>query len=132
MRRQLARLRDMVTSGAAWLRLRKHAAPAPAPDKEEGRAAVRLIVQPEDGLKPVLQAIAQARRTLDISIFRRDDKRVTKAVQAAVGRGVTVRALVAHRNSAGAKELRALEEWLLQTGPPCAARTTTFSATTRR
>jgi cardiolipin synthase A/B len=115
MRRQLARLKDLVTSGAAWLRRRKGAEASPAPD---GAAveAVRLIVQPEDGLKPILQAIAQARRTLDISIFRLDDKRVTKAVQAAVGRGVTVRALVAHRNSAGAKELRALEEWLLETG----------------
>jgi cardiolipin synthase A/B len=119
MRRQLARLADLVTSGAAWLRLRKRGesspAPAPAPERED-RAAVRVVVQPEDGLKPILQGIARARRTLDVTIFRLDDKRITRAVQAAVGRGVTVRALVAHRNSAGAKELRSLEEWLLRTG----------------
>jgi phosphatidylserine/phosphatidylglycerophosphate/cardiolipin synthase-like enzyme len=77
---------------------------------------LRLIVQPEDGIEPVLHAIARARRTLDISIFRLDHGDVTKAIKAAVGRGVAVRALVAHRNSTGEKGLRKLEMRLLETG----------------
>ena len=77
---------------------------------------MRLIVQPEDGIEPVLHGISRARRTLDISIFRLDHGDVSKALKAAVARGVAVRALVAHRNSTGEKGLRKLEMRLLETG----------------
>jgi len=73
-------------------------------------------VQPDDGIEPVLHGIARARRTLDVSIFRLDHTDVTKALRAAVARGVAVRALVAHRNSTGEKGLRKLEMRLLETG----------------
>jgi len=77
---------------------------------------VRLIVQPDEGIEPVLHGISRARRTLDLSIFRLDHGDVTKAIKAAVARGVAVRALVAHRNSTGEKGLRKLEMRLLETG----------------
>jgi cardiolipin synthase A/B len=77
---------------------------------------MRLIVQPDEGIEPVLHAISRARRTLDVSIFRLDHADVTKALKAAVARGVSVRALVAHRNSTGEKGLRKLEMRLLETG----------------
>jgi phosphatidylserine/phosphatidylglycerophosphate/cardiolipin synthase-like enzyme len=77
---------------------------------------MRLIVQPDEGIEPVLHAISRARRTLDVSIFRLDHADVTKALKAAVARGVAVRALVAHRNSTGEKGLRKLEMQLLETG----------------
>jgi cardiolipin synthase A/B len=77
---------------------------------------MRLIVQPDEGIEPVLHAISRARRTLDVSIFRLDHGDVTKALKAAVARGVVVRALVAHRNSTGEKGLRKLEMRLLETG----------------
>jgi len=120
MRKQLSRIAGLVSGGVAWLRgrPRESVKPPALPSPRSGSAgpSVRLIVQPDDGVEPVLEGIARARRRLDVSIFRLDDKHVTKAVQAAVARGVTVRALVAHRNSEGAKELRALEAWLLAAG----------------
>jgi cardiolipin synthase len=77
---------------------------------------VDLIVQPDDGLQPVLDTIKQANETLDLIIFRFDSKPVEKAIQAAVGRGVAVRALIAHTNSGGEKGLRQLEQRLLDAG----------------
>jgi phosphatidylserine/phosphatidylglycerophosphate/cardiolipin synthase-like enzyme len=77
---------------------------------------MRLIVQPDEGIEPVLHAISRARRTLDVSIFRLDHGDVTKALKAAVARGVAVRARVAHRNSTGGKGRRKLEMRLRETG----------------
>jgi phosphatidylserine/phosphatidylglycerophosphate/cardiolipin synthase-like enzyme len=77
---------------------------------------VELIVQPADGVKPVIGAIERARKSLDLIIFRFDLKPVEKAIQAAVARGVAVRALIAHTNSGGEKRLRQLEQRLLESG----------------
>jgi phosphatidylserine/phosphatidylglycerophosphate/cardiolipin synthase-like enzyme len=77
---------------------------------------VDLIVQPADGIKPVLAAIDAAEKTLDLIIFRFDLKAVEKAVEAAVKRGVAVRALIAHTNSGGEKRLRQLELRMLTAG----------------
>jgi len=77
---------------------------------------VDVIVQPDDGLQPVLDAIKRAKESLDLIIFRFDAKPVEKAIQAAVGRGVAVRALIAHTNSGGEKRLRQLEQRLLDAG----------------
>jgi cardiolipin synthase len=75
-----------------------------------------LIVQPSDGLKPTLAAIEQARRTLDLIIFRFDLRPLERALEAAVKRGVSVRALIAHTNSGGEKRLRQIELRMLQAG----------------
>ena len=75
-----------------------------------------LIVQPEDGVTPVLDVIAGAKKTLDLIIFRFDLKDIEKALAAAVSRGVAVRALIAHTNSSGAKLLRQLELRMLERG----------------
>jgi cardiolipin synthase A/B len=80
------------------------------------RNDVELIVQPGDGVKPVLEAIKSAQKTLDMVIFRFDLKEVEKAAEAAVGRGVAVRALIAHTNSGGEKGLRQLELRMLDKG----------------
>jgi phosphatidylserine/phosphatidylglycerophosphate/cardiolipin synthase-like enzyme len=77
---------------------------------------VELIVQPADGAKPVLAAIEGAQTTLDIVIFRFDLKALEKAIEAAVKRGVAVRALIAHTNSGGDKRLRQLELRMLEAG----------------
>jgi len=77
---------------------------------------MKLIVQPDDGLTPILQALKRAKRSIDIVIFRFDRLEIAKALQAAVARGVVVRALVAHTNSGGEKKLRKLEQVLLATG----------------
>jgi phosphatidylserine/phosphatidylglycerophosphate/cardiolipin synthase-like enzyme len=77
---------------------------------------VELIVQPADGIKPLLAAIEAAEKTLDLFIFRFDLKPVEKAVEVAVRRGVAVRAIIAHTNSGGEKGLRQLELRMLQAG----------------
>jgi cardiolipin synthase A/B len=77
---------------------------------------LELIVQPADGPKPILSAIEKAQTTLDIVIFRFDLKPVEKAIEAAVKRGVAVRALIAHTNRGGEKRLRQLELRMLDAG----------------
>lgn len=76
-----------------------------------------LIVQPADGLEPVLKAIEAAKKSVDLTIFRLDRPEVVKALEAAVARpGVAVRALIAHTNGNSEKALRKLELRLLEAG----------------
>ena len=75
-----------------------------------------IIVQPTDGIKPILTAVEEAKETIDIVIFRFDLKPLEKALEAAVKRGVAVRALIAHTNRGGEKRLRDLELRMLQAG----------------
>jgi cardiolipin synthase A/B len=77
---------------------------------------MRLIVQPDAGVAPVVTAIKQARRSIDILIFRLDRFEIARALAAAVARGVRVRALTAHTNRGGTKSLRKLEMLLLEGG----------------
>ena len=75
-----------------------------------------MIVQPTDGIKPILAVIENAAKSLDLMIFRFDLKEVEKAIEAASNRGVVVRALIAHTNAKGEKQLRQLEQRLLNAG----------------
>src|SRR5262245_38774693 len=77
---------------------------------------MKLIVEPDDGISPVVSAIYKAKRTIDVGIFRLDRGDVAKALRAAVNRGVQVRTLIAHTNRGGDKRLRKLEQDLLKTG----------------
>src|SRR3954471_15552022 len=77
---------------------------------------MKLIVEPDDGVGPVLAAIKQAKKTIDVLIFRLDRVDLARALQAAVARGVSVRALTAHTNRGGEKHLRRLEMQLLEGG----------------
>lgn len=77
---------------------------------------MKLIIQPEEGLAPIVQAVKGAKRSIDIVIFRFDRPELEKALAAAVGRGVVVRALIAHTNRGGEKNLRKLEMRLLAAG----------------
>jgi cardiolipin synthase len=77
---------------------------------------MKLIVQPDSGVTPIVTAIKQAKKTVDIMIFRLDRQEITRALEAAVARGVAVRALIAHTNSEGNRSLRKLELRLLEQG----------------
>jgi cardiolipin synthase len=77
---------------------------------------VKLIIQPQDGLQPLLRAVRRARKRIDIVIFRFDRPELEQALEVAVGRGVVVRALIAHTNRGGEKVLRKLELKLLAAG----------------
>lgn len=77
---------------------------------------MKLIVQPDAGIAPILTAIKQAKKSIDILIFRLDRGDLARALEAAVSRGVNVRALTAHTNRGGDKHLRRLELQLLEGG----------------
>jgi phosphatidylserine/phosphatidylglycerophosphate/cardiolipin synthase-like enzyme len=77
---------------------------------------VKLIIEPDDGLTPLLKAVRRARQSIDIVIFRFDCGELEKALEEAVERGVVVRALIAHTNSGGEKSLRRLELRFLDAG----------------
>ena len=53
---------------------------------------MKLLIQPDAGITPILMAIKKARRQVDLVIFRCDLIELEKALEAAVARGVHVRA----------------------------------------
>ena len=77
---------------------------------------MELIVQPADGAKPILETIGTAQKSIDLVIFRFDLKPMEKELEAARGRGVVVRTLIAHQGSQGEKNLRQLELRMLEKG----------------
>jgi phosphatidylserine/phosphatidylglycerophosphate/cardiolipin synthase-like enzyme len=77
---------------------------------------VKLIVQPDAGVAPVIQAIRKAKKSIDVFIFRLDIPEIERVLMAAVQRGVRVRAVIAHTNRGGEARLRKLEQRLLAGG----------------
>jgi phosphatidylserine/phosphatidylglycerophosphate/cardiolipin synthase-like enzyme len=66
-------------------------------------SGARLFVEPDDGTRPVVQFIGEARRTLDVAMYLLSDRDVVQALEAAPRRGVRVRVM--------------LEEHPYETGP---------------
>jgi cardiolipin synthase len=77
---------------------------------------VKLLVQPDDGVAPLIAAIKHARKSVDVMVFRFDRPDIRRALADAVTRGVAVRTLIAHANSEGDRRLRKLELDLLAAG----------------
>jgi cardiolipin synthase len=77
---------------------------------------MKLLVQPGDGLGPVLKGIGRAKECVEVVIFRCDLGEIEKALAAAVSRGVHVHALITYSNRGGEKNLRNLELRLLGAG----------------
>ena len=77
---------------------------------------MKLFVQPEAGLEPILAAIRRAKKCIQILIFRLDRPEIEKALVEAVERGVAVQALVANTNRGGDKVLRRFEMRSLERG----------------
>jgi phosphatidylserine/phosphatidylglycerophosphate/cardiolipin synthase-like enzyme len=77
---------------------------------------MKLIVQPDNGIKPLVEAIASAKKCIAIAVFRCDLVALEKALETAINRGVAVQALIAHTSGGGEKQLRKLESRLLQAG----------------
>ena len=77
---------------------------------------MRLLIQPRDGVEPLLKAIKGARKSIDILIFRLDWRELETALKAASKRGIAVRALIAHTNRGGESKLRNLEMRFLEAG----------------
>ena len=77
---------------------------------------MKLLVQPHDGIAPLLAGIKSARKSIDILIFRMDWKELETALKAASTKGIAVRALIAHTNRGGEPKLRSLETRFLEAG----------------
>lgn len=77
---------------------------------------MKLLIQPEDGVSPLVSAIKKAKKTVDIVIFRFDRAEIEAALKAASKRGVSVSALIAYANHGGERGLRKLEMRLLEEG----------------
>ena len=81
-----------------------------------GVTPVRSLVQPGDGIMPLVKGINHAKKSVEIVIFRFDRTEIERALANAVTRGVSVHALIAYTNRGGEKNLRALEMRLLAAG----------------
>src|SRR5436190_2433831 len=77
---------------------------------------LKLLIQPADGVAPLVAAIKNAKKSVAIVIFRFDRAEIEAGLKAAVGRGVAVSALIAYANRVGEKSLRKLEMRLLGAG----------------
>jgi phosphatidylserine/phosphatidylglycerophosphate/cardiolipin synthase-like enzyme len=77
---------------------------------------VKLLIQPDDGSAALLSGIRSAKKSIEIVIFRFDRAELEAGLKAAVGRGVSVSALIAYTNRGGEINLRKLEMRLLAVG----------------
>jgi cardiolipin synthase len=77
---------------------------------------MKLLIQPEDGVAPLVAAIKKAKKSVDIVVFRFDRAEIEAALKDAAERGVSVSALIAYANHGGEKSLRKLEMRLLEAG----------------
>src|SRR5437868_4212740 len=94
-----------------------HCAAAPEGTNLEFKGStLKLIVQPADGLAPLLKAIKRAKKSIEIVIFRFDQTELEHALVEAAQRGVFVHALIAFTNRGGEKNLRKLEMRFLEKG----------------
>ena len=77
---------------------------------------MKLIVEPTDGVGPLLTAIKGAKKSVEIAIFRFDRTDMETALKAAADRGVKVSVLIAFANRGGEARLRRLELRCLAAG----------------
>jgi phosphatidylserine/phosphatidylglycerophosphate/cardiolipin synthase-like enzyme len=77
---------------------------------------MKLLIQPEQGASPLIKEIDEAKKSIEIVIFRFDHEEIERALERAVDRGVAVHALIANTNHGDEKNLRKLEMDLLPAG----------------
>ena len=77
---------------------------------------MKLLIQPGDGVAPLVEAINGAKSRVEIAIFRFDRGEIERALADAAARGVFVHALIAYTNRGGERNLRKLEMRLLAAG----------------
>jgi cardiolipin synthase A/B len=76
------------------------------------RSPTTVIVQPRDGINPLLDAIRSAQHTLDLTIYRADRLEIEQSLVEAADRGVRVHVLTTTTNRHDARNLRKLESRL--------------------
>lgn len=76
---------------------------------------ISVIVQPRDGIDPLLDAIRRAQSSVEVTIYRADRLEIEQALVEAANRGVRVHVLTTTTNRVDAKNLRRLEARLKMT-----------------
>jgi len=77
---------------------------------------MKLLIQPRDGVAPLIAEIKKAKKSIELVIFRFNRDDIERELHTAMTRGVQVHALIAHTNHGGAARLRKLEQRLLGAG----------------
>jgi cardiolipin synthase A/B len=77
---------------------------------------VKLIIEPDDGPAPLLAALKNAKKSVEIAIFRFDRSDIETTLKAVAAKGVKVTALIADANRGGEENLRRLETRFLHAG----------------
>ena len=77
---------------------------------------MKLIIEPNDSVAPLLSAIKSAKKSIEIAIFRFDRRDMEMALKAAADRGVKVNVLIAFSSRGGEEGLRKLELRCLTAG----------------
>lgn len=77
---------------------------------------MKLLSQPDEGSSQLLKILGEAKKSIEIVIFRFDRRDLENALKDAMSRGVFVHALIAHTNRGGEAHLRKLEMRLLEAG----------------
>jgi cardiolipin synthase A/B len=77
---------------------------------------MHLIIQPRDGIEPLLQGIDQAKHSIEIIIYRLDQIEIEQALVAAAARGVAVHALITYTNREDLRDIKKLERRMIQRG----------------
>ncbi|HMV48019.1 MAG TPA: phospholipase D-like domain-containing protein [Blastocatellia bacterium] len=75
---------------------------------------MRVIIQPRDGIAPLLEGLNQARESIEIIIYRLDRLEIEQALVEAAARGVRVHALITYTNKEDLKEIKKLEKRLVE------------------
>jgi cardiolipin synthase A/B len=77
---------------------------------------MQVIVQPRDGIEPLLNGIRSAQSSVEIIIYRCDRLEIEHALVEACARGVNVHALITYTNKEDLKGIKRLETRLLIAG----------------
>ena len=77
---------------------------------------MQLIVQPRDGIEPLLAGIKRAQERIEIIIYRLDRLEIEQALVEAAWSGIYVHALITYTNREDLKEIKKLERRLTLAG----------------
>jgi cardiolipin synthase A/B len=77
---------------------------------------MHVIVQPRDGIEPLLDGIRNAQQSVEIIIYRLDRLEIEQALVEAAWRGVHVHALITYTNKENLKDIKRLEKRLRDAG----------------
>jgi phosphatidylserine/phosphatidylglycerophosphate/cardiolipin synthase-like enzyme len=73
---------------------------------------MRVIIQPRDGVEPLIEGIGQAKTSVEIIIYRLDRLEIEQALIEAAARGVLVHALITYTNKDDLEEIKRFEKRL--------------------